>query len=353
MTYAGQPLAVILGDIDMLRPLALAGVPCAVCAGRRSLPRYSRYARHQIEWSDPWMHPEKLVDSLMAFAADLPAKPVLFYESDADLLMISRNRDRLSEAFRFVVPDAELTEDLVDKQRFHSLADRLGLPVPETVLFPAGTDSFETNGLSYPVIAKPLTRKVAEWSPVAGLSKAVSIPDKEALRDFGMSMASKDIDFLAQEMIPGEESEIESYHVYVDTAGETVGEFTGKKIRTYPREFGQSCALTISDAEDVSKLGRELVKKLDLRGVAKFDFKRRPDGRLVLLEVNPRFNLWHHLGSCRRCKPAAARVLRSGGASAPGVWKGTARHELVPPLARRSSSPRGGDPAFANGSPGR
>jgi predicted ATP-grasp superfamily ATP-dependent carboligase len=44
-------------------------------------------------------------------------------------------------------------------------------------------------------------------------------------------------------------------------------------------------------------LGRDLVRRLDLRGVAKFDFKRAPDGRLYLLEVNPRFTLWHHLGA--------------------------------------------------------
>jgi predicted ATP-grasp superfamily ATP-dependent carboligase len=44
-------------------------------------------------------------------------------------------------------------------------------------------------------------------------------------------------------------------------------------------------------------LGRALVQRLQLRGVAKFDFKRAPDGRLYLLEVNPRFNLWHHLGA--------------------------------------------------------
>jgi len=44
-------------------------------------------------------------------------------------------------------------------------------------------------------------------------------------------------------------------------------------------------------------IGRDLVGRLALRGVAKFDFKRAPDGRLFLLEVNPRFNLWHHLGA--------------------------------------------------------
>jgi predicted ATP-grasp superfamily ATP-dependent carboligase len=31
--------------------------------------------------------------------------------------------------------------------------------------------------------------------------------------------------------------------------------------------------------------------------VAKLDFKRAPSGRLYLLEVNPRFNLWHLPGA--------------------------------------------------------
>ena len=36
---------------------------------------------------------------------------------------------------------------------------------------------------------------------------------------------------------------------------------------------------------------------IGLRGLAKVDFKRAPDGELRLLEVNPRFTLWHHLAA--------------------------------------------------------
>ena len=45
-------------------------------------------------------------------------------------------------------------------------------------------------------------------------------------------------ELLAQELIPGPESRIESYHVYVDEQGAIVGEFTGQKIRTKPSAFG-------------------------------------------------------------------------------------------------------------------
>ena len=44
-------------------------------------------------------------------------------------------------------------------------------------------------------------------------------------------------------------------------------------------------------------LGRETVRRIGLVGVAKLDFKRDPQGGLALLEVNPRFNLWHHPGA--------------------------------------------------------
>ncbi|MFY7915679.1 MAG: ATP-grasp domain-containing protein, partial [Rubrivivax sp.] len=60
-------------------------------------------------------------------------------------------------------------------------------------------------------------------------------------------------------------------------------------------------ALTVTDirgqAADVAAIGREVAARIGLRGVAKFDFKRAPDGRLYLLEINARFNLWHHLGA--------------------------------------------------------
>jgi predicted ATP-grasp superfamily ATP-dependent carboligase len=36
------------------------------------------------------------------------------------------------------------------------------------------------------------------------------------------------------------------------------------------------------------------VRRLGLTGVAKLDFKRASNGELFLLEVNPRFTLWHH-----------------------------------------------------------
>jgi len=291
-----KALACVLGDMDLVRPLGLAGIKCAVAVPPGAASRYSRFTVESLEWSHPWEHPDKLVESLVQFAKNQSERPVLFFQSDGDLLLVSRNRERLQKFFRFAIADQELVEDLVDKERFQSLAERLKLPVPPAQRLHAMPD-VPTLTLSFPIIVKPLTRRPELWKAVVKSGKALRIDTAEEFRQMWPELTASSVEMLAQELIPGGESSIESYHVYVDGDGRILGEFTGRKIRTYPLEYGDSTALETTDKADVAMLGRELVQRLQLRGVAKFDFKRAPDGRLYLLEVNPRFNLWHHLGA--------------------------------------------------------
>ncbi|WP_431855812.1 ATP-grasp domain-containing protein [Azospirillum sp.] len=293
----GLPLACVMGSMDLLRPLALAGYPCAAL-GRPDNPTLaSRYARTTLSWDDAATEPEALVEKLVAFGLQQDQPPVLFYEEDSQLLMISRYRSHLARAFRFVIADAGLVEDLVDKSRFRLLAERLDLPVPKTrLLRPAAMDEAPDLDLRFPVIIKP-TRRTRAWLAMGEAGKAHQVDSPAGLRALWPQLAAGGQDLLAQEMIPGPESRIESYHVFVDHEGAIAGEFTGRKIRTYPEAYGHTTALIITDEADVAALGRDLTRRLDLRGVAKFDFKRAPDGSLHLLEVNPRFNLWHLAGA--------------------------------------------------------
>ena len=286
----------VLGAIDLVRALTLASIPTVVVAGRHSPAHYSRAAVTTIDAGESPTDPEAVVDWLLAGAADQPEPPVLYYDNDRDLLLVSRHRERLARGFRFVVPAADLVEDLVDKARFQALAERLGLPVPRAVHCSAG-DLGGDPGLRYPLIVKPRSRHRGGWTRVVG-AKAAHIDGRAALARLGHQLPDPSIELLVQEAVPGPEDRIESYHVYVDEGERIVGEFTGRKLRTYPRAYGFSTAVTVTDSPEVRELGRETVRALGLRGVAKVDVKRGPDGRLGLLEVNPRFNLWHHPGAC-------------------------------------------------------
>jgi predicted ATP-grasp superfamily ATP-dependent carboligase len=291
-------VACVMGDMDLIRALSLAKIPCAVMARSFAPERFTRFAQTWIPDADAWKAPETLLERLRQFGWAQPEPPALFYDTDGQLLFVSRNRDRLAQAFRFVVPDRELVEDLTDKERFQKLAKRLKLPVPGArALRPAEEAPPADLGFPYPVMLKPLTRRTSLWSHLGGKAKAIEVRNADELRALWSRMAAERMVVLAQQLIPGPETAIESYHVYVDAQGKIAGEFAGRKIRTWPLHYGHSTALETTDSAEVLALGRALVQRLKLRGVAKFDFKRSPEGQLYLLEVNARFNLWHHLGA--------------------------------------------------------
>jgi D-aspartate ligase len=285
--------ACVMGDMDLLRPLALAGIPCAVVS-RPGVPSlYSRYAQSHLAWDDYADNIDGLLDALVSFGKAQPERPILFFQEDGQVLFVSRHRERLAQAFRFAVADATLVEDLLDKARFQALAERHGLPVPAGRRFDPATLEAADLGLCFPLIIKPLTR-LDRWNDFCGLRKALCAANAEELRSLWPQLRALGLELLAQELIAGEESRVESYHCYVDRRCDIAGEFTGRKIRTYPVNYGHTTALEITDVEDVRRCGRAIVEKLALTGVAKLDFKRDPQGQLRLLEINPRFNLWHH-----------------------------------------------------------
>jgi D-aspartate ligase len=293
---APKALACVMGDMDLLRPLTLAGIPCAVVS-RPGVPSlYSRYAKARLVCDDYEDNIDGLLDTLVRFGKAQPEPPVLFYEEDGQVLLVSRHRERLSKAFRFVVADATLLEDLLDKGRFQVLAQRHGLPVPAARCFDPAALEPAALGLRFPLIIKPLTR-LDRWNDSFGLRKALCAENIEALRALWPQLRAVGLTLLAQEFVPGAEARIESYHCYVDAHGRIAGEFTGRKIRTYPLSYGHTTALEITDAADVRSQGRDSIERLGLTGVAKLDFKRDPQGNLRLLEINPRFNLWHHPGT--------------------------------------------------------
>jgi D-aspartate ligase len=248
---AKRPLACVIGGTDLVRPLGLAAVKSAVVVTRGDVAVHSRFTRAAIPLADPTREPDLLLARLMAFAETQPEPPVLFYGQDADVLFVSRQRDRLRQRFRFVVPDGALVEDLVDKARFDDLVRRLDLPVPPSSVLATSTDAPDDVGLRFPLVVKPRTHEWGNWSAVAGEAKALRVDTLDELRGLWPRLAGENLEVVVQELVPGPETRVESYHVYVDAAGE----------------------------------------------VAKLDFKRDADGRLHLLEVNPRFNLWHHPGA--------------------------------------------------------
>ena len=303
------PDAVVLGRIDLVRALGRARISSVVVAPPSDPIGRSRHVKSTI---DPGAD---AVEALLAHAREEPEPPPLFYDSDVALMLVSRNRDRLGQAYRFVLPETDLADDLLDKGRFQALAERLELPVPRAR--PLTGDDL---GLRFPVVVKASPYRDRRWEEAGFETKVLLVEDPGGLRDVLARIDGTGLQAIAQEVIPGAEDRIESYHAYVDGGGSVAGEFSGRKIRTTPPEFGMTTSLEITAEADVIAAGREAVERLGFRGVAKLDFKRAPDGRLHLLEVNPRFTLWTNAGAVAGVNlPAIVYADLTGGPRPPAA----------------------------------
>ena len=298
-----RPLACVVGDVSLVRALGRRGIPVALATDEHgSSATLSRYCREVVPVPSFVERPHDAVVALVDWAKTQHQAPVLFYQGDHDLLAISRHREIIRAAFRCALPRAELVEDLVDKLRFAELAAQLHLPTPHTLSLRRGDDlarairCFER----FPCVLKPATR--SHWfgsrvqvEAIGSNQKALRIESRAQLTELVPLLASHETDFVLQEAVEGAEDRILSYHAYVRPGGELVGEFTGKKVRTAPRRYGISTYVEITDDGELKALGRDLVGRLSFSGVLKADFKKdMRDERIRLLEVNPRFSLWHH-----------------------------------------------------------
>jgi len=239
-----------------------------------------------------------------------------------------------------------LVEDLLDKARLQNLAERHALPVPSARRFDPAKIEPAQLGLRFPLVIKPLTR-LDRWNDAVGSRKALWAENLQALRALWPQLGALGLELLAQEFVHGSEGRIESYHCYVDQQGRVAGEFTGRKIRTYPLRFGHTTALEITDVADVRNQGRAAVERLGLTGVAKLDFKRDMQGNLKLLEINPRFTLWHHAGALAGVNIPALVYADLTGSQRPAPTRVKAGLRWCRPWKDFPAAREAGEPLFA------
>lgn len=287
-----RAIACVMGDLSLVRCLGRQGVPVVLATDDvNGTATRSRYVRETIEVSSGGA-PEVAIQRLRDFAARCGEAPVLFYQGDDELLFVSRCRDALAAHFRFVLPPSELVEDTVDKARFTALAERVGLPVPRTLVLPRGEASLAAiaSWTWFPAVLKPAHRHGWYGSPlhaelVGDNRKAIRVGDRGELERCLRAVQHYHTDFLLQQAVEGGEDRIVSYHAYVRGDGQVAGEFTGRKVRTFPRTYGLSTHVEITSDAEVRATGRQVLERLGFTGVVKLDFKRDArDGSLWLLE---------------------------------------------------------------------
>lgn len=291
---------VLLGGINLVRALGLAGIPVIVASPESSTPAMaSRYCMRRLVLP-PLAQRTAVVARLLRVGDELMREfgaPVpLFYGDDDYLGLVQEFERQLSTRFLLLLNSPALSRALHSKALFQALGESRGLPVPQRLEL-GDLAQYES-----PVLAKP--RMKTDWEVSAVYNQLFAHAGKARIFANGREAAANPLvqkmheSLQFQEYVPGDDRSLWSFHGFADEKSELVDWFVGRKIRTHPALTGDSTYLELAHDEALAELGRDVVRRLGLKGIFKMDFKRHEvTGRYYLLEVNARFNLWHYLGA--------------------------------------------------------
>lgn len=291
-----KPNAVVLGmgvnGLAIVRSLAMYGVEVlGAYVEENEFGRHSRYCKPirlpRLE------HGEKdFLRELIEKVGDPVGKPVLLSQSDQYVMCMSRNREELQAYFRFVLPEHELLEDLVRKDRSVRYVAEKGLRVPETYIG-SKNDRVEeiVVRVTFPCVVKP----VDSFSVNFG-AKVLTFSDKESLELFLRNRPELLGNIVIQELVPGGDSNIYQATCFRQKGANEWPIFTMRKIRQYPAGFGITSYGISESVPPLEKIVREFLLTINYQGFISIEFKKHlQTGEWFFIEANPRLPYYHAL----------------------------------------------------------
>lgn len=251
---------------------------------------------------DLWRH--LLIDDM-----PLGAGFVVLPCDDDGVEFIAANHVALRERHVLDIARREHLVAFLDKQLTAELIRGTGIHVPNVWRVTGSLDAEAiVRDARGPVLVKPLHSHLFQRTFGSGGRKYFKVCNADELRAGLEKVRSAGIEALLMELIPGPDRNSTTYYGYRDREGRTLFEFTKRLVRRHPRNEGPGSLHVVQWDEECVRESRKLLDAVDFRGYANIEFKRdERDGRLVLIELNPRFTASQEL-LCRSGIPAATVV---------------------------------------------
>jgi D-aspartate ligase len=295
-----QPGAVIIGGdfhgLGIVRSLGRHGVPLCIVDDEYSIGRFSKYATFTAE--SPNLRKEK---ETINFLLDLGKRMnlrgwVLFPTRDEHVAAFARYKDALSEVFRVPTPRWEITKWAWNKWNTYCMAQKLGIPIPQTWC-PRTIEDIDAIDAEFPLAIKP---SVKEDFFYATKAKAWRAETREKLKEMFLK-ASGHVgtnEVLVQEIISGDGTSQFSSCVFMKD-GNVLASMEAQRWRQHPPEFGRAATFVESvDLPIAKEMTVEFLRAIHYYGLAEVEYKLdHRDGKYKLLDVNARTWGFHALGS--------------------------------------------------------
>jgi D-aspartate ligase len=270
--------------LQLARLLADRGVPVYAVASDPGYHTCRTRVCEEIVYTDTGG--EELVDTLEVLGRKFTTKPVLFPCQDKNVLVVSRNRDRLARWYRVVLPDPDIVEMMTDKVQFYAYARDRDFRIPATFILRDRRDAERAaDALSYPCLLKP-PRGVAGWTKQTR-EKALRAEDAAALLSLYDRCRGWTEVLVAQQWIEGSDADLFSCNAYFGEGAEPLVTFVARKTRQWPPRTGKSASGEECRQDEVLAESIRLFRNVGLRGLGYLEFKRDSrTGEFFIIEPN-------------------------------------------------------------------
>lgn len=285
-TGRNRPTALVIGvdfpGIGIIRSLAREGVPLIIADNDPDHPfMRTRYGR---KITLPALHGPELVSALEDLGGDLGEKTVLLATRDDTVQTLSDAAERLEPFFLYPRPDPDMLSRLLTKPGFQEVAEGLDAPLPTARTLEAERDFSALDDLTFPCIVKPAVRTDAY---TARFRKAYRVQDRDETEDLCRSMFEVVSPVIVQEWIEGSDADVFFCLQYWSEAGDVVASYSGRKLRSWPVQTGNTASCVPAPEEDAElrALTEDFFHKVGLHGWCAMEYKRDiRNGRFRMVE---------------------------------------------------------------------
>jgi predicted ATP-grasp superfamily ATP-dependent carboligase/protein-tyrosine phosphatase len=259
------------------RALSLAGYKVDVIGGGRSTSSKSRYVEKNV-FSRLKLLNENLdsfVDLIRTEKYDL-----IIGIGATSINFLSDNQNIISHFSKVLLPPAESLQVCLHKNETVDFALRQGIEVPQTYMVESYQDFLHVESkISFPIIIKSAVETLKAY-PTIYLDRAEEL-NNEYIRNIFQNNSCN----LIQERIYGKGEAF--FAIY--NKGTLIDFMMHERIRENPMTGGPSTLARTINKVDLAHAGKTLLDKLNWHGFAMVEFKRDKNGKLFLMEINPKF----------------------------------------------------------------
>ena len=190
---------------------------------------------------------------------------------------------------RLPFADRSVIDAVLDKTSLYKVADRLGVPYPETVYLADTTPAAAIEQLGLPLVLKPAFKRAFEE---AIGTNVVEVTTREQLHEYVDLAEAHDIELIAQSKVDAVRGKDHSLASYIDPDGSVLSLVGSAAVRN-PPEYGTSCLVERAHEPVIEERASAVLGATGHHGISEAEFVYDRDREeYLLLDINTRPWKW-------------------------------------------------------------